>query len=390
MKKNNLKAVSSTAESSEQSIIIGLAITLEEKREIYRFRYRTYVEEMCKYIEDIDHANKLLYDEYDDWSFLLYAKIGSELIATARVNIGSPAEFPRELADIFSWNTFQNYYAGNADRNLAFCARLMVAPCHRSSPALYLLMTRIYDLCYRNHVQFAFLGCNLHLIRLYEQMGFHRYFKNFTATSYGLLVPLVFAVNDTQHLRMVRSPLLRIARKMGAVHNQAVDWFHKNFTENSQIINSQVVHEDELWSLLCKSLNCPPTSTITILRDLSVADAKKFLHCCAIFVQCEPGDLIINQDHISYAYNILVTGRLKSLTFQRPIRKFTLPGQHFGANGLTEHHKHTEDIVAIDSSEILVLSGVAFQKFFSSHHDIAHKIVQSLRAETKIKRLNGQ
>lgn len=388
MEKNNLRIISSSVESPEQSIIIGLAITPEEKIEIYRFRYQIYIEQMSKSLEGADHTNKLLYDELDEWGFQLYAKIGSELIGTARLNIGSPTDFPEELATSLHWNIFQNFPTETGDHNIAFCAKLMIAPRHRSSPAVYLLIAKIYELCYLNHVQFAFMVCNFFLLRLYEQMGFHRYCKNFNLGGLGLMAPLVCVVNDTDHLRAVRSPLLRIARRMGAAHTQAVDWFHEKNSEFSHMYNSQIVQEDELWSILCKNLNCPPTEAIAILRELSSAEAKKFLHCCAIFVQCEPGDLITRQGDISYAYNILVTGKLKSLTFLRPTKYYDLPGQHFGANGLTEHDKNNEDIVAIDSSEILVLSSLAFPKFFSSHQDIAHKIVQRLRTESKLKRLS--
>jgi CRP-like cAMP-binding protein len=116
-----------------------------------------------------------------------------------------------------------------------------------------------------------------------------------------------------------------------------------------------------------------------------VPEAKKFLHCSGIFVQCDPGDIITVQGDVSYAYYILISGSLKSLTFHRPIKEYITPGQHFGANGLTEHTKHTEDIAAISFAEILVLSGIAFQKFYHSHPDIAHKTVESIISLAKKK-----
>ncbi len=234
-----------------------------------------------------------------------------------------------------------------------------------------------YDLSCRNQVQFGFSACNVHLLRLYEQMGFHRYSKNFVDPGYGLLFPVVMPVDDIQHFRIIYSPLLRIARKRKDINTQAVEWFHEKFTRHSHIVNSQLVEEEELWSMLDNKLKKPPTEAITILRELSVTEAKKFLHSCGSLVQCAAGDIITNQGDISYSHNILLSGRLKSLTFQRPVKEYTSPGQHFGANGLTEHTKHTEDIVAIDAAEILVLSGMAFQRFFHSHPEIAHKIVQT-------------
>ena len=343
---------------------------------------------MSKHIEKVDYANKLLYDELDEWAMLLYAKIGSKLIATARINIGTLVKFPREVAESLSLDTFQNCYTEHDEHKFAFITKVMVAPSHRSSSALYLLMAKCYELCCRNQVQFGFGACNFHLLRLYEQMGFHRYRRNFVDPGYALLAPIVLLADDIQHLRMVRSPLFRIARKREAVNSQTVEWFHTKFTKHSPIINSQIITEEELWSVLCQRLACPPTEAITVLHQLSVAEAKKFLHCCGIFIQCDAGDIISNQGDVSYSYNILISGMLKSLTFQCPVKRYTLPGQHFGANGLTEHTKHTEDIATIDSTEILILSGMAFQKFFHSYPDIAHKIVQSMISLTRSKPLS--
>ncbi|HEY3424463.1 MAG TPA: cyclic nucleotide-binding domain-containing protein [Negativicutes bacterium] len=381
MTNNNQQLLSG---ATENSIKLGIASTPSEKREIYHFRYQIYVEEMSKHIEKVDFANKLLYDELDEWGILLYARIGSELIATARINIGTLDKFPLEEVEFLSLDTFQDCYTESGDHQFAFITKVMVTPTQRSSQAFYLLIAKCYELCCRHEVQFMFGICNSHLIRLYEKMGTQRYSKNFVLPGYGLQSPLVLLINDIQHLRKVGSPLFRIARKREAVTTQAVEWFHAKF-KHSPIINSQIVTEEELWDVLCEHLNCPPTEAISILSELSVTEAKRFLHCCGSYVQCDPGNLITAQGDVSYSYNILVSGRLKSLTFLRPIKEYTSPGQHFGANGLTESAKHTEDIAAISFADILVLSGMAFQKFYHSHPDTAHKIVRSIVNLTKKK-----
>lgn len=377
------QTMSYPVESPESSIRIDIAITPEEKREIYRFRYQTYVEEMDKHTKDIDYDNKLLHDELDERALLLYARIGSKIIATERINIGTIKDFPQKVVEFLSMPTFQNCCTQDGEHKFAFITKLIVDLEYRNSAVLYLLMAKCYEICCRNQVQFGFGACNFYLLRLYEQIGFHRYGKNFIDLGYGLLIPIVLLADDLQHFRKVRSPLFRIARKREVINTQAVEWFHATFTKHSPIINSQIVKEEELWSILCKRLNCPPTEAITVLHELSITEAKKFLHCCGILVHCDPGNIITTQGDVSYAYNILISGRLKSLTFRHPISEYSTPGQHFGANGLTEHNKHTEDIAAIDSTEIFVLSGIAFQKFFHTHPDIAHKIIQSINLTKK-------
>lgn len=378
MKNSMSTTVADTKESPDTAIRIGIATTAKEKKEIYRFRYQTYVEEMSKSIEGIDHINKLLYDELDDWTILLYAKTDSELIGTVRVNIGTVKDFPQKLVELLSLNVFENCGTKMGNPLLAYSAKLMIAPLYRSSPAMYLLIAKCYELWAAHQVQFSFGACNFHLLRMYEKMGFHRYKNNFVDQGYGLLAPLVLLVDDIQHLRTVRSPFFRLARKRDSMATQAVQWFHEDFTRHITAVNSQTVGEEELWSIVAKRLGCSPMEVVPLLRELSEAEAKKFFHGCGSYVQCEPGETITYLGDVSYSYNILLSGTLQSLTFKRPRREYASPGQPFGANGLTAHNRHTEDIAATTRADIFVLSGVAFQKFYHSYPDIAHKIVQSL------------
>ncbi|SCM81044.1 Cyclic nucleotide-binding protein [uncultured Sporomusa sp.] len=375
---NNEKTNSYATIIAENSIEICVAKTPAEKREIYRFRYQIYVEEMSKNLAEADHNNKLLYDELDEWAILLYAKIGSEIIATYRINIGTMTDFPQEVIKFLALDTLSNYVIEHGSPKFAYATKVMVTPAHRSSPALYLLMAKCYEICCYKQARFLLGACNFHLLRLYEQLGFRRYYKNFLYPGYGLLVPLVLLIDDVEHLRKLRSPLFRIARKRQSVNTSVVEWFNAVFTSNSSVINSQLTTEEELWSILCKRLHGLPTAGITLLQDLSETEAKKLLHSCGILVQCAPDDIITFQGDVSYTYNILISGRLKSLTFRRPSKEYSTPGQHFGANGLTEQNTHTQDIAATSYTEILALSGIAFQKFYRSHPEIAHKVVKSI------------
>lgn len=368
--------LSCQSEAADDSIRVGAAVNQLEKEEIYRLRYQIYVEEMSKRIESADYQNRFLCDELDPWAVLLYAKIGSRIIATARVNIGTIKQYPVKLVQILALDQFAGAH-NVSDPAFAYITKLMVVPAYRSSPALYLLIAKCYEICCDHQVDFAFGACNLQLLRLYEQMGFHRYTSNFVDPGYGLLAPIVLLINDIKHLRRVRSPLFRIARKRTEFGTEAVEWFYSHFFKTRHNVNSQIVNEDELWSILAKHLAPPFTQAIDLLQGLSEGEAKKFLHNCGIYVHCDAGDMIVNQGDISYSYNLLLSGTLKSLTFRSPA-KYYLPGQHFGANGLTGHNVHNEDIVAASATEILVLSGIAFPRFSHAYPDIAHKVVKTI------------
>lgn len=370
--------VTTNQKNPENSIEVGVAITTAEKERIYQVRYQIYVDEMSKNIDNADHINKWLYDETDEWAILLYAKVGTKVVGTAKMNIGTVQDFSPEVVAFLSLNAFLNCDNENGDLKFAFTTRLMVVPDYRNSPVFYLLIAKCYELLWQNQIQFSFGICNIHLPRLYEQIGFHRYTKNFVYPNYGLQIPIVLLADNMEHFRAVRSPLYRIARKKEWLDTQKVKWFHETFTKHSRIVNSQLIQEEELWSILCNRLGRLPSDAIAILRDLTVPEAKKFIHRCSVIIPCDAGNLVTNQGDMSYSYNILISGQLKSLTVLHPVNEYTVPGQPFGANGLTAHNEHTEDIAVIEAAEILVFSGLSFQKFCYSHPEIAHKIAERI------------
>lgn len=379
MKNNNLEKITSKEKTTGEGFQICIANTLAEKKAIYQFRYKVYVEEMEKHKLKLTHRDKELSDEMDEWGIQIYAKNGEALVGAVRINIGKMIDFPKVIVKELSMEDFDEYYAStNSEYQVATVMKLMVDLEYRSSSVLYLLMSKFYEIYSKTGVQFSFGAGNLHLLRLYEKMGYHRYGKNFTDFGYGLLSPLVMLTDDLQHFRTIRSPFFRKARNKAKINTQDVEWFHEKYTKKLNIVNSQLVTAEELWSMLCERLHGLPTEVIEILQDLSIEEAKLFLHSCSSIVQCAPGEVITIQGDVSYSYNILLSGSLKSLTFINPIREFKIPGQYFGANGLTGHNKHTEEIVTTTQSEILVLTGFAFPRFSNANLDIAHKVIKKI------------
>ncbi|MDD4599486.1 hypothetical protein SDC9_03923 [bioreactor metagenome] len=384
MKTKYQQAVFSPNHDQGRSIEIGIASTEHEKEEIFRLRYRIYVEEMCRKPVTIDHSSKLLFDEMDKWAFLLYAKVGSEFVGTMRINIGLIEEFPRDLAQLLFMDSFKHFCKESGYPLIAFSSKLMVAPSYRNSPALHLLSAKGYELYCDHHVQFNFGGCNFYLVRLYEQFGCRRFGRNFVDPGFGLLTPFILLVNDTEHLKAVRSPFIRIARKRGLANCAATNWFYQEFPEAASVINSQLVTEEELWDFLCNSLGGSPQEIIPALRGLSEIEARTFLYSTCVSAQCYPGDHLITYGMISDELNILVSGMLISFDKSSFLKSSIHPGQHFGAIGLFCQAIQDVDIKAATISDILVLSRQAFASFSRSKPDIAYKIMNNLLSKSKV------
>lgn len=381
---NNLPNAGAEKES-DKAIRICFASTTEEKLEIYRLRYRIYVEEMSRNLEAIDHENKLLYDDLDDWGILIYAQLGSEIIGTMRINVGKLDKFPPDLIQILALDRFQRF---DPQQSFALSTRLMVAPKYRSSQALYLLLAKGYEIYCNHQVLFSFGGCNFYLIRLYEQLGFRRFGRNFIDPGYGLLTPIVLLVDDVEHLRAVRSPYLRIARKRKSFNSEVVPWFFKEFPETLPVVNSQLFSEEELWDYLCSRLKSPVQKAVPVAEILSEEAARKLFHC-GVVVHCQQGDQILTRGDTSNELNILISGMLTAnSTSNRPTTAIH-PGQHFGAIGLAEQAKYKEDVIAAAHSEIFVLSRQSFQKFSHNNPDVADNFLQHLATFTKDNENNG-
>ncbi|MCC5468638.1 cyclic nucleotide-binding domain-containing protein [Pelosinus baikalensis] len=357
----------------EEPIVIGIATTPEEKMEIYRLRYRIYAEEISYKLVSADHSNKLLYDELDEWGILLYVRVGTELIGTARMNVGRISDFPSELVQIFLMNKFHEFYKEEDKQNFSFISKGMISPDYRSSQALNMLMEKIYELYLNNQVQFGFVNCNFHLISLHEHYGSRRLGVNYVDPNLGLMASFVMLIDDIEHLRAVGSPLINIASKKRTLNNRVVDWFHSEFAETTSIINSQLISEDELWVILCNRLGNAPNKIIPILKGLSVTQAKKILHCCGVVVPCPAGSYIVSRGDVSNELNILLSG-----TIQSSGKNNTSPDKYLGAIGLVNRTKHTVNIIAATNVEILVLSFHYFQKFRRSCPEIAKKVLHNL------------
>jgi len=368
-----------TIPTMENSIMVSIAQTPEEKMEVYRFRYRVYIEEMNLQIETANHRIRVVSDELDKNAILLYAKASGKIIGTQRINIGRIDDFPSDLARFLCLEKFQNYFSNQHQAFFAYTSKLMVASHYRNSPVLHLLTAKGYELYSKYNVPFNFGVCNFHLLRLYEQFGCRRYVSSFTAPGYdGILTPFVLLVDDIRHLRAVRSPFYRLARRKENLENQTADWLYSKFPESFRVINSQLTSTDSLWSLLHTRLGAPPEQSIPLLQGLAITDAKKFLSDCGILISCRPGEQITSSTSTSHTLKILVSGSLLAKSHYGFEDVMIKPGQGFGATGMVSPAQYEQDFFAATDTEVLVLSRLSFERFRLLHPQAADIIIVNI------------
>lgn len=363
-------------EPVDESIRVTVTTSAQDKLQIYRLRYQVYIEEMGRKLSGADHENGLLYDELDDWSYLVSAKIGAKVIGSVRLNIGRAENFPENLVSTLLMNKFQTF--GNGQHNLCFASKYIVSPAYRTTRAGGLLLGCLDDICRQHQVQINLAGCNPHLITFYEKVGYRRFTDSFNVPEYGRMVPLAWIVEDIDHLRAVRSPYLRNAYKWDN-RITAANWFSREFPESSEFVNSRLVNEDEVWALLRQKLGQSPEQAIPALSGLTEDEARKLAHLGVVH-RFKKGDRLISAGDRSHEMNILLNGRLNaSIPSSVLAKEIELTAGHiFGEVALSVPKEQTVDITSGTDGEYLIMPETSFRKYRCNYPIAADKILQNI------------
>jgi hypothetical protein len=358
-------------------LTISMARSPEEKMEVYRFRYKIYVEEMGRKLVAVDHKNKMVVDELDSTGIIFYAHVGSEIVGTNRINIGTIKEFPHRFIREYALNAFKSFRKKRT--NLMYTSKTMLNPAYRGSLLYYKFIMMAYEIYCKNEIDFSFAGCNPHIVPLLERLGYRRYTWNFTEPGFGFAIPLVYFDNP-DHLRAVCSPFYRSARQR-LIDPNVTGWFMETFPEAKNAINTQLVTEEELWMIISKKLSKSPLDVIAFLQKLTVEEASKFLRL-GVIINCRRGvRLITANDSINELY-ILISGRLLEWTpDQRDM--IIKPGQCFGETWLDGQNYHMTNVFPLTNAQVLAIPRQSFEKFCVNYPTTVRKIMDNLRPYMK-------
>lgn len=328
----------------------------EERQAIYQFRYKVHVQELNRKIPGVDHLRKRISDSFDSWGKLVYAELDGRIIGTVRVNVGKTSDFPRELADVFHLDKFQQFEP--AAKNLFLGTKLMVDPEYRKTLLPFRLMARGYEIMRENKVQFSFSGCNPYLIPMYEQLGYRTMGTGFQDPGYGLVIPIVLLPEDVEHLAAVRSPFLRMARKMSN-STSSREWFFHNYPRQNFLVNL-LTTEQERWEYVAARMGEPLTA-IHLLSNLNKEEAGRFLQIATAF-GCGQRQQFIRRGDVCNELNILIKGEMDVSEDGRVFRAG--PGSIVGAVGLLGQAHHEVDAVTVSECELLAVSRAPFEKLW--------------------------
>lgn len=374
-----LNRQSKNASNAEwESIKIFDAYTEEEKQAIYHFRYQVHVSEMNRVIPDTDHIRQQVIDDLDPWSDLAYAALGDgRIIGTVRATVGKAQDFPDELVRTFKLNRFQKFSAGN--KIICFGTKLMVDPLFRGTPVFFKLMVKSYEYMREHNIEFNFGGCNPYLLPMYEQMGYRRFTDGFQDPGYGFVVPILLMPKDIEHLTVIRSPYLRIAKRY-TNSTAARQWYLANFPEASHYPVNILTSIQERMDFVRQRIG-HPLDKLALLRNLDKTEISGLLHI-ATPVECKQGSEFIRQGDVCNELNLLIAGKMEIIDPTGRISR-AQAGDIVGAVGLFEQVHHQINAKAVTDCEIMAVSRFSFEKLQHACPEIGGKLQISQYKEAK-------
>jgi|SRR5580658_1753390 GNAT superfamily N-acetyltransferase len=192
-----------TARSGQ--ISIRAAANVDELEQLYRFRYRIYVDEMARKQKYADHRAKRIEDPLDSFATNLIAwDAAGSVVGTVRTN------FSRD-GDLNGYDAFYDMDTCSAHPGTtSICTRMMVAPAHRRSGLAVQLSVAAYEYGLVRGITHNFMDCNAHLVRFYQGMGFVQHLPQREHPEYGVVTVMRLDVRDRAHLQAVHSPFLAL------------------------------------------------------------------------------------------------------------------------------------------------------------------------------------
>lgn len=373
---------------------VEIAVTPKEKQEIYRFRYKVYIEEMRKRIRYANHTERTLRDALDETAMLLYVRLKNEIVATLRKNFLSSTSLSDHLSQTFKIEQFAAAFPRHV---LSFSSRLMIASELRNSLLLNLIVMEFYRDARARNLQFDFSHAAPWLVPFYENLGYRRYTASFLDPDAGLQIPMVLVIEDVEHLRAVRSPFYRFARKVSN-DPTAKQWFNQTFPEHQELINTCRYTIDEIWEFWLAKLQSQSTQRIALFQGLTDQAIQQLLKA-SFFHRAKAGDILLRTGDIANAVFLVLSGVVEVDRAESGVTARLVSYQTFGEATLFTQSPSFERATAVTDVEILVLpvqtimkamkpSPEAMHRFFlNASHGIDQKY--GLHSTPQISKLSG-
>ena len=186
------------------------AVDAAAKNEVYRFRYRIYVEQMGLQQKYADRLRKRIVEPLDETARIYAAYRDGAIVGTIRGNRFSDLStaYYRKLYRIDGRFPFD-------PDEMSLTTKLMFDPAMQRSPyPIRLIMHYARDFNATRPCKIDFIDCRRWLLPFFLKLGYVDYLGWVVHDEYGSVRPLFCPADQVARLQRLRSPLAAIAREL--------------------------------------------------------------------------------------------------------------------------------------------------------------------------------
>ncbi len=355
-------------------VTIAIATSNQDFEDIYRFRYRIYVEEMDRYRSVADHQGKRLVEPDDAKSYLIVAKKAKKLVGTARWTWGGSNAFTKRHIHQYDLGEFRESVP---DEQMIIGERFMIEPQLRGSDLLYRMFCLYMNFVNERRIQLVFGDCEPHLLNVYQGLGFRSYTKrNVNSPETGYLIPLMLVAEDIGYLTTIGSPLASVLKDFGP-DARVPDKLDKLLKGRDAVISQRLIDMDDYWANVSSSLQLFDDTRHHLFDDMSPEEIQ---HCLdkSNVICCACGDRLIKKDNVAQNMFVVLKGILEVRDGDDVVAVLSA-GDMFGEIAFFLDLPRTRDVyAATDDVEILCLSDSNLRKLIGRHSKTAAKLLKNI------------
>lgn len=342
-------------------IDLKFATTEEDRADVYRFRYKLYVEEQGLFKKVADHERRFLTDEYDEKSHILIARMDGETVGTARITWGADTTFTQKTRDTYEFE----HFAGAVDeRDIVVATRLLVRQDMRGGMLAFQLIWTFIEFCAKNNVELILGNCEPHLLRRYGELGFRPYGGMSNHTTNGILVSVAIVTGDLDYLRAIKSPML-IPLSLRTAPSTAVERLKPLVGRNTAVLSAELSDKRDYVN----RINQWVADVRGVLKNIMAHDEEALVMLAKSHVlDCKPTFALIRKGHVSRTLYILLSGTLNVLDNGKRVARVTQPGSLVGEVAFFSGGRRMSDVVAgPKGARVLALSASTLNEVINNY-----------------------
>ncbi len=197
-------------------IRIKLAENEKEKHEIYKLRYKIYVDELK--FNEFSNREKMIKDDFDENAHIFAAYDGELLVGTSRTNMAKYGKLEYEKE-----GKIRELFSAFYPQSISASSKYMVLREYRSSTVALELAISNYIIALDNNLLFDFIFTSGYHAKHYMRLGYKPYTDNFYSEifpeKYREIWPLVFEAQNLEHLKEINSPFAGLLLKYMSENN---------------------------------------------------------------------------------------------------------------------------------------------------------------------------